>query len=153
MRRLRLGLIALVAALILLGLCNWFTLRASTVATIDLGQGRSIVIYSKTEWELNRPLLFQIREGPTGVKEGCLIETDIGRDDLHKFVVVFADNRSLVGVLDYALGPQLLIMYDFSSNNRVWPCDIGDQERDILFKRLQSENPSLEKIKDNPPYY
>ncbi len=152
MRRLRLGLFALIVTLILLSLCNWLISLANTVATLDLGQGRSIVIYSKTEWEVNRPLLFQIKDGQKVVKEGCFIEADL-LESPHEFVVVFANNRSLVGVLDYALGSQLLIMYDFSSNNRVWPCDIGDWERDTLFERLKSENPSLEKPQGNPPYY
>ncbi len=152
MRRLRLDLMALIATLMLFGLCNWIISLANTVATLDLGQGRTIVIYSKAEWEVNRPLLFQIRDGLGGVKEGCFIEADVP-DSPHGFAVVFADNRSVVGVLDYALGPQLLIMYDFSSNNRVWPCEIGDRERDILFERLKSENPSLEEPEGNPPYY
>jgi hypothetical protein len=153
MRKLRLGLLALIVALILCGWCNWLISLANTVATLDLGQGRSITIYAKAGWEVNRPLLFQIRDGLTGVKEGCLIEADVGPGSSHKFAIVFADNRSLVGLVDYALGPQLLVMYDFSSTSKVWPCDIGDQERDILFKRLQSENPGLEKIKDNPPFF
>ncbi len=145
-------IVILILIFAIVGACGYYLTLADIVTRLDLGQGRLILIQAKNKWETNRALEFQVRDGLNVLKADCPIEV-YDASASHDWEIVFANNRSLVGILDNGLSySPLLIMYDFSSGEG-WPCGVSDQERDNLFRRLQIENPGLPKILGNPPWF
>ena len=62
----------------------------------------------------------------------------------HKYDVVFANSKNIVGVLDQSLMlSQPVVMCDFESK-KCFPCDVTDKERKVMFEKLKNENPQLE---------
>ncbi len=118
------------------------------IEIFDLGQGKSLSILTKSYWEVNRPLYFEVREGFFKVvNDGCLIDFDSPDwpNDSHQYAFVFAENRSMVGVLDFRpvrFSSPLVIMCDLVSN-KCWPCDTDHKERENFFERLLHDNPNL----------
>lgn len=115
------------------------------IARLDLSPERYLVIHTGLDWEVNRTLYFQWREGfNTVVNDGCLIQTDLP-DGTHDYAVVSADNGNIAGVIDRAQDSPLLFMCSIPSK-QCWPCDGGSQsEWDLLFDKLKQENSGLKK--------
>src|SRR4051812_3270926 len=84
----------------------------TVVGDLDLGQGQRITIFSHVFWEVNRTLYFQVRDGFRIVNDGCSVTWDLP-GDRHNYAVVYAENRSVIGVLDEPALP-LFIMCDLA---------------------------------------
>jgi hypothetical protein len=121
------------------------------LAQLDAGNDRLITISAQSCWEVSRAVDYEVRERGAVVSAKSLIDTDDGNDNSHNYSLIYAENKSLVGVTDNAATPaQVVVIYDFKSGDK-WAV-LGDthkgQARD-LFSRLKLENPEL----NIPPSY
>ncbi len=156
MRKRPFRLLLLIGACVVLGIAFVTVFNYSTnaqralkalfpVARLDLGSEHYFVIYVDLDWEVNRTLQFQLREGfNTVVNDGCLIQTDLPGDP-HDYAVISAENSSVVGVIDRTQDSPLLFMCNIVST-QCWPCDGGSKsEWNLLFEKLKGENSDLKR--------
>lgn len=108
--------------------------------TINLGKGRYALFYN--DWYDIESCLrrFEIRKNFILLEYGYIEFCDDPIQNEYK--AIFAENRNLIGVLDYALDSPLIIMYDFKTDTCI-DCGSSDEQTSDLFKRLKKENPEL----------
>ena len=127
-----------------------------TLAQLYAGTGRLIIISAERCWEVGRGIHYEVREQDVVISPESLIDTDSG--ERHHYTTVYAENETLVGVLDTTVTPpKIVVIYDFKSRD-TWPRarddessygDAYEQQSRDLFSRLKLENPELV----IPPYY
>ena len=96
---------------------------ADTIATLDCGHDREIVITADRAWEISQPICYLIRvDGNVVVPTTYFANND--PPNVPRFVLVSANDGDLVGV-SYAGDPSdYLFIYDFS-NRKTY--DSGDR--------------------------
>ena len=116
---------------------------------VDTGNNRSVIFYSATCWEVNRPVYFEAQEsGQTVIPRSGL---GYGFGD-SPFKVVSAENKSLVGVITpWTLDDTaVLVMIDFGTRE-AWASgeySTGKAKGLEMFKRLKQANPNLSEPKE-----
>lgn len=122
-----------------------------TIAELDVGQRRTVLITADNCWEISRPIFYEVTDGGKVITPTSYIDGD-GGNDSHTYSVVYAEGGALVSVLETTRAPQeLVIMQDFKSGES-WPrlrdtevsydLDVQEKWRGI-FERLRRENPLL----------
>lgn len=125
------------------GLLGLFGLIHYRFDVLYLGQGRLIVFFN--DWyEIDSCLRrFQIRKNFIQLAYNGPSVEFCDEPILNDYAAISADNRNLIGILDYALDTPLFLMYDFTTD-QCWPCGISDELRDSFFEHLKRENPNLQ---------
>jgi hypothetical protein len=142
---LLLGVICFAAILTLfVYACDWFPYN--TLASIDVGNGRTVSIYESTCWEYSRNVYYTAQERGTVIVPPMYWEEGDGSEQYNlKFVSI--ENGSLVGVFDPSKPTdRFFIIIDFRTGES-WPRFIGDYgaymaKRDYFFNQLQKEHPN-----------
>jgi hypothetical protein len=118
------------------------------LADLDAGSNRNIKITGPSCWELQQPLYYEVRDNGVVVSPKFFFDANTIQD--RRYALVFAQDKSLVGVLDMTTAPpELVAVYDFESGDS-WPRRSSDKGKwNKVFQRLQYENPELV----IPPYY
>jgi hypothetical protein len=129
---------------------DWLCKQDDILADLDPGNNRYITISAESCWEVGRALYYEVKEYGTIVSPKSFFDADSG--DRHSYSLIYAENKSLVGVLDSAPAPvRVAAIYDFTSGD-TWPrrksYETGVEESYIqrrrdLFQRLQQENPGM----------
>ena len=131
--------------------------KRATIAKLDLKHQRTAIVTAASCWEHARPIYYEIKEAGQVITPTTYIGNDNG-DDTHQYTVFYAEDESLIAVLETtATTPEIIIMQDFKSGES-WPRfrdnEVGTEESVRqkwrgIFDRLQRENPQLPK----PQYF
>jgi hypothetical protein len=123
---------------------DYFCTQDTVLADLNAGNDRTITISAKSCWEIGRPIFYEVKDGGKIAFPKTFFNVDQGNHN--SYSLVFAENKSLVGVLDASTAPpEAVIIYDFTSN-MVWPKQYGQsgtQKWRSIFLRLQYDNPQL----------
>jgi hypothetical protein len=124
-------------AAIVITYCCWmsaiftcFPRITSTIALVDVGDDRSVRIYTDScYWEGTRPLWYEVRKAGKVIVPESHLDGDLG-SQLYAFRVVSAENQSLVGVFDPAqsLFDYQFIIVDFKTGE-AWPQPMSTTEK------------------------
>jgi hypothetical protein len=119
------------------------------LAELDAGNNRSITISGESCWEVGRGLHYEVKDQGKIVSPKFLFDVDEGHDSDHRYSLIYAENKSLVAVLDVkAAPPRVMAVYDFKSGD-TWSTyhneTLGSYTQKVrdLFLKLQQENPGL----------
>ena len=131
--------------------------KRATIAKLDLKHQRTAIVTAGSCWENARPLYYEINEAGRVITPTTYIGNDSG-DDTHQYTVFYAEDESLIAVLETtSTPPEIIIMQDFKSGES-WPRLRGNevstdesvrQKWRGIFGKLQRENPQLPK----PQYF
>jgi hypothetical protein len=114
-----------------------------TLAVLDAGEQRTIIITGESCWEINRTLHYEVKVNGKVASSKWLFDFDQG--GRHQYSLIYAENKTLVGVLDSDILPTYpQIIIDFKKNVSSWPKNLYIY--DDYSSRLKSENPDA--IKD-----
>lgn len=116
---------------------NYLCELDETLAELDTGDGRAIKITGETCWELNRSVTYEVKFNGKVISPRTNMYYDQGKT--HHYSLIFAENRNLVGVIEYVGKSQLVAAaYDFVSG-KSYPRVIHG----TLIERLAKENPNV----------
>ncbi len=128
--------------------------RVPIYADLQLDNNRAILITAERCEENNRAIFYEVREGDHVVVPTTYLNGLDGNNAL-KFSMVYAEDRTLVGVIETSITPHdLVVMHDFKSGES-WPrgkdnvVAYGDTEMkrgSEMFRRLSQENSQLPKF-------
>jgi hypothetical protein len=141
-----LGVVAVVeACFIICGsigpILDYFCEHDLGIAHLNAGNERIIAISAEPCWEVGRALRYEVSERGIIISRKFLLEVDIG-SERHSYTLIYAENRSLVGVLDtVTIPPHLVAIVDFRTG-QTWPHTHAFLSNQI--QRLQQEHPQLE---------
>jgi hypothetical protein len=98
--------------------CDWFPY--TELSKIDVGNGRTVSIYSKSCWEVSRAVYYDAHEAGKVIVPQTLWEHDSGFEE-YTLAFISAENGSLVGIFDPNKPlDEFFIMIDFK-NGESWP--------------------------------
>ncbi len=113
----------------------------------------TVIVTADSCGENARPIYYETREAGRVVTPATYNGND-SRDDSYEYTIFYAEDESLVAVLETTATPQkIVIMQDFKSGES-WPrFPVNEMGREELvkqkwkgvFERLQRENPQLTK--------
>jgi hypothetical protein len=143
MRRNRTLYLVLVISSCLIAIVAFF-LSVMVVSIPYFENGRAIVLYN---YYYNNGfdyggIAYQAWNNFSKVGRTCTIYNDTPID--YHFEAVYADKHEIIGIVDYGLFKDPLVMRDFKAG-KCYPCDMDYKEAMPLFDLLQKENPWLEK--------
>jgi len=162
MTRSRRWLIVVVAAafgvLAVGGALIWLTREYCTIATLDCGNGRHIVLSSARSWEYAPPLYYQVFDGNKEV----VPRTSVWLGDLGdrlpydilslSYRLYSAEGGQVVGIVPKELPYAAIVLHDFATNQS-WPHLDGHyggasvleagRKWQSLRERLEAENPEI----------
>jgi hypothetical protein len=118
--------------------CDWFPY--TELSKIDVGNGRTVSIYSKTCWESARPIYYDAREAGKVIVPRTLWDHDAGSEP-YTLAFVSAEDGTLVGVFDPNKPlDEFSILIDFKSGKSWLQSGPGTKAR---FHKLLRENPGF----------
>ncbi len=113
------------------------------VTRLDAGDDRAIWIFGDSCWEVGRGLYYVVRDHGKTVSSKSFFDTDEG--DKHDYSLLFANNNSLVAVLDMTRKPpEIALTYDFSSNDTLTAFVGTEGAWRYTLRQLQNDNPQVD---------
>ena len=142
-----LGIVTVVGACFLIcgnirPIVDYLCRQDTSIAELDAGNNRIIAISGASCWEIGRTLYYQVTDHGTVIASKHLFDGDNG-STRHTYTLIYADNQSVVGVLETTVLPsELVIIVDFRTGQS-WPRTPYGAWRNRI-ERLQQENPQVE---------
>lgn len=122
----------------------WCNRDDGQIDQLDAGNNRIITLHTKCSLqEISRRIEFKAFDKGVVVSAKQFIYYQDLNDTNHPFVLIYAENKTLIGLINEAEPTRILMMYDFGSG-AVWTERMGSTGNlSNLFHRLQKENPQL----------
>jgi hypothetical protein len=128
--------------------CDWFPY--AELSKIDVGNGRTVSIYSKSCWEVSRPLYYDAREADKVIIPYTRWDNDTGSEE-YTLAFISAEDGTLVGVYDPDQSlDEFFILIDFKSGASWSQSAPGAKAR--FHQRLLREHPGfIRQLKKTAP--